>query len=103
MASSTPRPTLTMAIRRLERVGTPSDLSDMTKSSKCPEVVGGAQTCWFSAGFGDLMLRRHSPVFRKVQQSIQIWMRWLRLEVGFDAWRFDFVKGYGAQYAARDM
>lgn len=28
-------------------------------------------------------------------------MRWLRLEVGFDAWRFDFVKGYGAEYVGR--
>jgi len=35
---------------------------------------------------------------KKVQQSIAIWMRWLRLEVGFDAWRFDFVKGYGSEY-----
>lgn len=35
---------------------------------------------------------------QKVQQSINIWMRWLRLQVGFDAWRFDFVKGYGAEY-----
>mmetsp|Transcript_115692 Transcript_115692/g.258563 ORF Transcript_115692/g.258563 Transcript_115692/m.258563 type:complete len:675 (-) Transcript_115692:100-2124(-) len=34
----------------------------------------------------------------KVQQSISIWLRWLRLQVGFDAWRFDFVKGYAAQY-----
>lgn len=35
---------------------------------------------------------------KKAQQSIAIWMRWLRLDVGFDAWRFDFVKGYGAEY-----
>ena len=36
-----------------------------------------------------------------MQKSIEIWLRWLRLELGFDAWRFDFVKGYGAQYATR--
>lgn len=34
----------------------------------------------------------------KVQKSIAIWLRWLRLQVGFDAWRFDFVKGYAAEY-----
>jgi len=34
----------------------------------------------------------------KVQNSIKVWMRWLRLEVGFDAWRFDFVKGYSSEY-----
>ena len=28
-----------------------------------------------------------------MQKSISIWLRWLRLEIGFDAWRFDFVKG----------
>lgn len=37
----------------------------------------------------------------KVQQSISIWLRWLQLQVGFDAWRFDFVKGYGAQYVGK--
>eukprot|EP00746_Dinoflagellata_sp_MGD_P128368 gnl/MRDRNA2_/MRDRNA2_62752_c0_seq1.p1 gnl/MRDRNA2_/MRDRNA2_62752_c0~~gnl/MRDRNA2_/MRDRNA2_62752_c0_seq1.p1 ORF type:complete len:830 (+),score=120.61 gnl/MRDRNA2_/MRDRNA2_62752_c0_seq1:74-2563(+) len=35
----------------------------------------------------------------KVQKSISIWLRWLRLQVGFDAWRFDFSKGYSAEYA----
>ncbi|CAK9017825.1 unnamed protein product [Durusdinium trenchii] len=35
---------------------------------------------------------------KKVQQSISVWLRWLRLDVGFDGWRFDFVKGYGAEY-----
>jgi len=33
-----------------------------------------------------------------VQQSISVWLRWLRLEVGFDAWRFDFVKGYAPTF-----
>ena len=28
-----------------------------------------------------------------MQGSIAIWLRWLRLDIGFDAWRFDFVKG----------
>jgi len=34
----------------------------------------------------------------KVRQSISIWLRWLQLQVGFDAWRFDFVKGYAAEF-----
>ena len=38
-----------------------------------------------------IFVRRLTPV--QVQQSIAIWLRWLRLDVGFDAWRFDFVKG----------
>ena len=32
-------------------------------------------------------------VLCQVQSSIAIWLRWLRLDIGFDAWRFDFVKG----------
>jgi len=35
---------------------------------------------------------------KRVQESICIWMRWLQLQVGFDAWRFDFVKGYAANF-----
>lgn len=35
----------------------------------------------------------------RVQHSISIWLRWLRLQVGFDAWRFDFAKGFAAEYA----
>mmetsp|Transcript_36477 Transcript_36477/g.77584 ORF Transcript_36477/g.77584 Transcript_36477/m.77584 type:complete len:786 (+) Transcript_36477:78-2435(+) len=35
---------------------------------------------------------------KKVQQSISVWLRWLQLQVGFDGWRFDFVKGYAAEF-----
>eukprot|EP00928_Gymnodinium_smaydae_P053487 TRINITY_DN37464_c0_g1_i1.p1 TRINITY_DN37464_c0_g1~~TRINITY_DN37464_c0_g1_i1.p1 ORF type:complete len:648 (+),score=45.33 TRINITY_DN37464_c0_g1_i1:47-1945(+) len=35
----------------------------------------------------------------RVQRSISIWLRWLRLQVGYSAWRFDFSKGYAAEYA----
>jgi len=37
----------------------------------------------------------------KVQDSINIWLRWLRLQVGFDGWRFDFVKGYGPEFVGK--
>lgn len=33
-----------------------------------------------------------------VRSSLVEWMAWLRDEVGYDGWRFDYVKGYGAQY-----
>eukprot|EP00898_Chlorokybus_atmophyticus_P002293 jgi/Chlat1/3064/Chrsp21S03381 len=32
----------------------------------------------------------------KVQQDLIEWMKWLKQEVGFDGWRFDFVKGYAS-------
>ncbi|KAK4277487.1 hypothetical protein QN277_015481 [Acacia crassicarpa] len=30
----------------------------------------------------------------QVQSELSDWMNWLKTEVGFDGWRFDFVKGY---------
>ncbi|CAL0322458.1 unnamed protein product [Lupinus luteus] len=30
----------------------------------------------------------------QVQTDLSEWMNWLKTEVGFDGWRFDFVKGY---------
>lgn len=26
------------------------------------------------------------------------WLNWLHNDIGFDCWRFDFVKGYGAEF-----
>ena len=28
------------------------------------------------------------------------WLNWLRLSVGFEGWRFDFVKGYHPRFTA---
>ncbi|XP_014514988.1 alpha-amylase [Vigna radiata var. radiata] len=30
----------------------------------------------------------------QVQRELSEWMNWLKTEIGFDGWRFDFVKGY---------
>eukprot|EP00898_Chlorokybus_atmophyticus_P008434 jgi/Chlat1/8592/Chrsp86S07992 len=30
----------------------------------------------------------------RVQQDLSDWMQWLKNDIGFDGWRFDFVKGY---------
>lgn len=30
----------------------------------------------------------------RVQRELSEWMNWLKTEIGFDGWRFDFVKGY---------
>eukprot|EP00253_Pinus_taeda_P021115 PITA_21115 len=32
----------------------------------------------------------------KIQQDLSEWMNWLKSNVGFDGWRFDYVKGYAA-------
>ncbi len=31
----------------------------------------------------------------RVRQDITKWLKYLRGSIGFDGWRFDFVKGYG--------
>ena len=33
-----------------------------------------------------------------VKASQANWLRWMRDDVGFGGWRFDFVKGYGGQF-----
>ncbi|KAK3028283.1 hypothetical protein RJ639_037460 [Escallonia herrerae] len=30
----------------------------------------------------------------RVQRELSDWMNWLKTDIGFDGWRFDFVKGY---------
>lgn len=38
----------------------------------------------------------HSQPF--VKQDLSEWLQWLRTEIGFDGWRFDFVKGYDGSH-----
>jgi alpha-amylase len=35
----------------------------------------------------------------RVRRDVAEWMRWLRSSIGFDGWRFDFVKGYDGRWA----
>jgi len=35
----------------------------------------------------------------RVRQDLSQWMKYLRNSIGFDGWRFDFVRGYPGQYA----
>lgn len=34
----------------------------------------------------------------RIRQDITTWMKYLRQSIGFDGWRFDFVRGYPGQY-----
>jgi len=34
----------------------------------------------------------------RVRKSLKEWMRWMREHVGFDGWRFDYVKGYSGEF-----
>lgn len=33
-----------------------------------------------------------------LRKSLVDWLNWLHTDIGFDSWRFDFVKGYGPQF-----
>ncbi|KFA86753.1 glucan 1,4-alpha-maltotetraohydrolase domain-containing protein [Archangium violaceum] len=33
-----------------------------------------------------------------VQSDIKGWMNWLKSSIGYDGWRYDYVKGYGGSY-----
>lgn len=33
-----------------------------------------------------------------VRKDLKEWLHWMKNDVGFGGWRFDFVKGYGGQY-----
>ncbi|EPS68543.1 plastid alpha-amylase, partial [Genlisea aurea] len=43
----------------------------------------------------------HSQDF--VRKDIKEWMRWLREEIGYDGWRFDFVRGFWGGYVKEYM
>lgn len=34
----------------------------------------------------------------RIREDIIEWLRFLRNSIGFDGWRFDFVRGYGGQF-----
>lgn len=33
-----------------------------------------------------------------VQKSVAEWMNWLRKDIGYDGWRYDYVRGFSSQY-----
>lgn len=33
-----------------------------------------------------------------LRSSLVDWLNWLKNDIGFEGWRFDFVKGYGPEY-----
>ena len=53
-------------------------------------IDGSALPC---TGAADFDLNAGSSM-----QDIKQWLSWLRSDVGFDGWRFDFVKGYPGRY-----
>ncbi|EAZ24727.1 hypothetical protein OsJ_08498 [Oryza sativa Japonica Group] len=41
----------------------------------------------------------HGKGVQRVQRELIGWLDWLKMDIGFDAWRLDFAKGYSADMA----
>lgn len=35
---------------------------------------------------------------RELRDSLVDWLNWLHKDMGFEGWRFDFVRGYASEY-----
>jgi alpha-amylase len=44
-----------------------------------------------------MLTNPRSPAQDQIRSDIIGWLQYLKT-VGFDGWRFDFVRGYGGQY-----
>ncbi len=84
------------------RVGT-YDWADFQAPAWGPEAVCGDDEWAGARGGADTGARYHAArdvdhTQGWVRASLIDWLRWLRDDIGYAGWRFDYVKGYGAQY-----
>jgi len=84
------------------RVGT-KDWADFTNPVWGPDAVvsddewpGAKGAPDTGAGFNAGRDIDHTKAY--VRKSIIDWMNWLRHDIGYDGWRFDYVKGYAPVY-----
>jgi len=52
----------------------------------------------YDSGDGYSAARDVDHVQVYVQNSIKDWMKWLKSEMGYDGWRYDYSKGYSGSY-----
>lgn len=84
------------------RVGT-KDWADFTEPKWGPDSVCRGDE-WpgasgnYDSGHGYHAARDIDHRQTYVQHSIQDWMLWLKKEIGYDGWRYDYSKGYGAEF-----
>ncbi|PWA06857.1 starch-binding protein [Flavobacterium psychrotolerans] len=59
-------------------------------------VQAGLKSSGESGSFSAARDLDHSNV--EVRNGIKTWMNWLKTDIGFDGWRYDFVHGYDGKY-----
>jgi alpha-amylase len=85
------------------RVGS-SNWADFTNPSWGPETVCSNDEWPYAKGAPDTgagfpAARDIDHTNAAVNKSISDWMLWLRNTVGYDGWRYDYVKGYAGKFA----
>lgn len=84
------------------RVGS-KDWGDFTNPQWGPDAVcsddewGGARG-HRDTGWGFQAARDIDHTQPYVRESIKDWLRWLKNDVGYDGWRYDFAKGFSPSY-----
>ncbi|PKB18915.1 starch-binding protein [Flavobacterium sp. 5] len=59
-------------------------------------VAAGLKSAGESGSFAAARDLDHSNAL--VREGIKTWMNWLKNDIGFDGWRYDFVHGYDGKY-----
>jgi alpha-amylase len=87
------------------RVGT-SNWADFTNPTwgssavcKGDEWSGATGNYDTGDGYGAARDVDHTQGF--VQTDVKSWMGWLKSSIGYDGWRYDYVKGFGGYYAGQ--
>ncbi len=87
------------------RVGT-TNWADFTEPAWRPDSVckndewSGAAGNW-DTGEGYSAARDIDHTQPYIQQSIIDWLRWMKANIGYDGWRYDYSKGYAGSYVAK--